>query len=400
MTSQSLQDLLNNIAKSKMPEFDKGYAETIDCFWEKFIEPRLPKKEIVLAWHDLLMKYVDDEDCVFVVRAFSNTNKTPRRCLLTKTDDSFSYTYSDNGFGKLIAKMTYLNTVLSYDDFKNAMLLGWLPISEFIGSEEKSKAFYKMKKFEYAEYKLAHIIDSGMIFDIDGKLVGMQEICENYFPAGNLDDWKLINNSFIRNVKVKNDARKIVTAHFLRFVDPLNYVLTPKPARNGSVYQKSDVGISDIAEYQKFQRYAVKRFSELYGNTYKQFLKRLCVSESMNSELTESSNLGNSIIKIHWGNFSLNEKKVISTCITHSTGPNNYKVCYSYNRLIFFRDIIESLKDDDMFACKTPEGTYAMSKKDFYRVFANVANNITCYQQDGKYSYSTTPSKAKQFLIE
>lgn len=53
-----------------------------------------------------------------------------------------------------------------------------------------------------------------------------------------------------------------------------------------------------------------------------------------------------------------------------------------------------------MFACKTPEGTYAMSKKDFYRVFANVANNITCYQQDGKYSYSTTPSKAKQFLIE
>ena len=68
--------------------------------------------------------------------------------------------------------------------------------------------------------------------------------------------------------------------------------------------------------------------------------------------------------------------------------------------MIFFRDIIEPLKDDDIFACKTPEGTYAMSKKDFYRVFANVANNITCYQQDGKYSYSTTPSKAKQFLIE
>ena len=73
---------------------------------------------------------------------------------------------------------------------------------------------------------------------------------------------------------------------------------------------------------------------------------------------------------------------------------------YYSNRLIFYRDIIEPLGDNDIFECITPEGTFAMSKKDFYRVFSNVANNVTCYIHDGKYSYSKTPEKARQFLIK
>lgn len=73
---------------------------------------------------------------------------------------------------------------------------------------------------------------------------------------------------------------------------------------------------------------------------------------------------------------------------------------YYSNRLIFYRDIIEPLGDNDIFECITPEGTFAMSKKDFYRVFSNVANNVTCYIRDGKYSYSKTPEKARQFLIK
>ena len=45
---------------------------------------------------------------------------------------------------------------------------------------------------------------------------------------------------------------------------------------------------------------------------------------------------------------------------------------YSFSRLCFKADVIEPLNDDDIFAVHTPDGTFQMTKADFYRVFPNV----------------------------
>lgn len=71
---------------------------------------------------------------------------------------------------------------------------------------------------------------------------------------------------------------------------------------------------------------------------------------------------------------------------------------YSYYRLCFKADYIEPLGDSDVFAVHTPEGTFQMTKADFYRVFSNVVKSKS-YQEKGIYHYPTTPAKALAFLI-
>ena len=45
---------------------------------------------------------------------------------------------------------------------------------------------------------------------------------------------------------------------------------------------------------------------------------------------------------------------------------------YKATRLLFRAEVIESLADNDFFSVHTPEGTFSMTKVDFYRVFSNV----------------------------
>lgn len=70
---------------------------------------------------------------------------------------------------------------------------------------------------------------------------------------------------------------------------------------------------------------------------------------------------------------------------------------YNATRLLFKASVIEPLQDMDVFSIHTPEGTYSMSKADFYRVFRNVTLSAS-YKWKGIYHYPTTPSKALQFL--
>ena len=41
---------------------------------------------------------------------------------------------------------------------------------------------------------------------------------------------------------------------------------------------------------------------------------------------------------------------------------------YTFSRLCFKADVIESLDDNDVFIVHTPDGSFRMTKADFYRV--------------------------------
>lgn len=70
---------------------------------------------------------------------------------------------------------------------------------------------------------------------------------------------------------------------------------------------------------------------------------------------------------------------------------------YKFSRLCFKADIIEPLNVDDIFIVHTPEGSFQMSKADFYEVFSNVVNTKS-YKERGIYHYPKTPNKALQYL--
>ena len=70
---------------------------------------------------------------------------------------------------------------------------------------------------------------------------------------------------------------------------------------------------------------------------------------------------------------------------------------YKATRLLFRAEVIEPLEDSDVFRVHTPEGTFSMTKADFYRVFSNVVKTKS-YRDRGIYHYPITPAKALQFL--
>jgi hypothetical protein len=73
-------------------------------------------------------------------------------------------------------------------------------------------------------------------------------------------------------------------------------------------------------------------------------------------------------------------------------------VRYEYSRLCFKADMIEQLDWDDTFCVVTPEGTFAMTKQEFYETFPNVVLSVS-YKRDRIYHYPKTPQKAMQFKL-
>jgi len=71
---------------------------------------------------------------------------------------------------------------------------------------------------------------------------------------------------------------------------------------------------------------------------------------------------------------------------------------YRATRLLFRAEVIERLANGQSFRIETPDGTYEMTRAEFLRTFANVAASNT-YRSTGQYSYSTTPAKARRFLV-
>ena len=70
---------------------------------------------------------------------------------------------------------------------------------------------------------------------------------------------------------------------------------------------------------------------------------------------------------------------------------------YEFHRLGFKAEVIEPLGKQDKFRIVTPEGTFEMTKGEFYRDFANVVRSMS-YRERGLYHYPTTPGKALKYL--
>jgi hypothetical protein len=71
---------------------------------------------------------------------------------------------------------------------------------------------------------------------------------------------------------------------------------------------------------------------------------------------------------------------------------------YQYSRLCFKADVIEPLSDDDTFIVHTHDGSFQMTKREFYSVFGNVVKTKS-YREKRIYSCKYPPQRALQFLI-
>lgn len=74
------------------------------------------------------------------------------------------------------------------------------------------------------------------------------------------------------------------------------------------------------------------------------------------------------------------------------------KITYEFYRLGFRAKKIEPLNWTDSFRIKCPDGTFQMTKSQFYEDFENVVKSKS-YQNSGIYHYPKTPQKAYKYII-
>lgn len=279
---------LQNMSQPRILPLKSGHDKTLSDFWDNFVAPMLPNPRIVKQWYELLLRYINDDDAVFAIRNFGSvSNKDDyislRRGFYNTTDNGYSLFYTDNFFTAYFAKMAIDSYIPDYYEFKELMLSRQFParFGPYDSKYEQPKAAYditgkngKDPMFVSNGYKIAHLFDVGTALFMNGRNFGIKEICDKYCPRGDYGDWKKDTDKYgdfyVRRLgKLDDTARKFFMAHFLRMTCPLNYVLTPKQNLHSTPVAK------DIAEYSNFQRYAMKKFYEIYGDTYKDFVSNI-----------------------------------------------------------------------------------------------------------------------------
>lgn len=269
---------------------DKEYS-SVDDFFKNFVKPKLPKKEVVIKWHNILMEYIaDTKELSCAVRYGNSASKDKslkgeteeaklRRGWLTQnTDDNFEYFYADNYLSSFICKMAideYCPS--SVDELRDIFQKHKFPFGyPFHHTKEEKEcmviAIGKNPGF-LSNYKISHVFDSGKYYDVKGdkRYPGIKELSEKYFDIGERNQWRK-ETDLIRKIKIGEKEKEVITACFLRFVHPINYFLTPPQDKH---ICEPEVPKKDIGEYPLLIDKVKQHIKGQYPEIYDEFVEKI-----------------------------------------------------------------------------------------------------------------------------
>lgn len=305
--------------KIQFPNVPTGKAETITELYEDCIKPVLPNnKETIIKWHNLLVKYANDPNAILISRLYENRKENgvwdTRRGMLTTMQDNFSYAFATNFFPRIIYTMAYYDYVPEYEDFKKMFTDRKFSLFSFMGktSVEKKYAAFQTEPYKPQFYTqnwyLAHIVavNDEPFYQYESYNIN------NILPPGNLRDWNTTSDGYylrFLNYTLNNDEKTIARAHFLRFIDPINYFLVPN---------SKHISVNKIGENPNLIAFMKKRQLEIYHDLYLDFLTN-ALSDSSSISFKTTAEIGTT----HISNLFYFSNSTINTKIPNNTNPNN-----------------------------------------------------------------------------
>ena len=241
---------------SEIP-FQTEEMKTLEEFWENFIAKRLPDTKVAIAWHKLLMNYVDEDKVknpVFLLRYGAQEG---RRGLLTQTTKNYSFVYADNEPAACHYKLIMRGCVPTLEALTETYQKRNFPPTAYQNKVKDNfeKNFRSVPNIEIPQAylygcKLAHIFDVGKNYYSDSRYVKeFKTIVDENFNFGRENDWKEVTDEstgekyYLRqNFSIDDNVRKWIVAEFLRFVHPFNYFLVPNKDCVISTLLKKDIG--------------------------------------------------------------------------------------------------------------------------------------------------------------
>lgn len=99
----SLTEKLSTIALPRLRPLGSGEIQTMEEYWNTFVEPFLPDDDVMERWHRVLMEYIASPNATFALRAYFSASKKEqyhslRRGFLTHTNEGYSFFFTDNFF--------------------------------------------------------------------------------------------------------------------------------------------------------------------------------------------------------------------------------------------------------------------------------------------------------------
>ena len=256
--------------REKFPKVPNGESRSIAEFFSKCNGMVWLPTHKVAEWHRMLTSYSDpNKNNRLLVRLYegvknrTNNSLETRRGAITRMSDGYEYVFTSNYFARVIYSMIYWGCdVPNEEDFAdmiyNRRVCISFPLHVNPGEQEISaypsrvpSAEYSTKGFYTPDWYLAHIADVNNVKNVPYR--GREGIrpCDLITP-GTYDDWRYFDGMVIRKEdrKFTQGEKSLIRAHFLRFLDPINYFLVPRSK------QESHEGGNKLGEIPNVVAYA------------------------------------------------------------------------------------------------------------------------------------------------
>ncbi len=318
-------------AKKDKPQRPESNYKKISDFYVNFIEPMLPNPKTVSAFHKLLVKYYNDPEAIFLIRKYESTKKNDvwdnRRGAVTRFTDDFEYVFASNFLADQIYMMVYNDFVPSYDDFKQMIKSRSLKLA---GGTEVEKAIRSYPPIgKTLDYYLAHIegVNGCYLRSSGGYSALNREESAHIYPRGEKEDWLHTPNRIriFKEYCLTDEEKNIAKAHFLRFLDPMNFFITPKVKDFSHSIENFTKNIGELAE---LVDYVKKQYAAIYGAEFFEFL-RLAKADDCFDDSCVLNNSNNLVINGTYSvdiNSKANQSKSKSDKETKSDQPMKEKI--------------------------------------------------------------------------
>jgi hypothetical protein len=312
-----------------------AFSGTLEQLWDWFIESNLPAADAVERFHHELASYVRDRDALLLVRQVRGMERREEYA----TADGTRLKATDN------APAWWVHYALLQD------------------CQIASGAFARV-----VETMPAHLFDVTRTMAASASSAG--------WHIAHLFDVKDGSTDF--RAWCRSDA----VARFIRNIHPCNYGLVPKPE-----WQRWGGNERVIAFF-------VERFAARYADVSDEFRRMARADRDAIARVAGP---------VHYSYDSAATSPMMlapeleSSSTSRASGGGVARASYRATRLLFKRDVIEPLAEDDVFEAVTPHGVFAMTKADFGRTFPKVRQSLS-YRERGVSHYATVPKAALAFL--
>lgn len=331
----TMGEMFSHMGDVEFPILERGGAETIGEFYQTIVLPNELDEDIVRGWWDLLKKYCnpnDNKHFIAFVRRYGNCRKDrklQRRGFFSRYHDGSGYVFCDNSLADYFYTMAKARFVPDYEDFKNYILNRKFPccvrgVREEYEADDKGNPLYQAYRYQPASkprglychwqtadgrqrenkmWYLAHMLDVDNPRDYP---IEYKENSGRIFSQGkDRSDWCLHDGVDFpyRDMGggLCDDDRKLITAHFIRLVCPMNYFLTPQNCVGRRRFQRLEVkermfkrGIQELPEMKMFVR---EKRLERYGEIFKQYEE---LAMATNRQVNPEMDLGAMVINLKY----------------------------------------------------------------------------------------------------